>query len=323
MPRRGTELVDGPPGIRVAVVVDDDESPDRQAVVQNFECCVRRGVGARVDPQEGDLLDRRVRQRGRDLTLQEAHAIVEEVEARERVSDDVQIGPLVHVAPGRALGRSRCLRPREPAERIGHPDDLGGDLVRGKVTAHEDRAATTPGSALDEVAGHVLAANDFEARLEMLQPVMPHRRGREPRLRAGSRRTGASSNLELPREPEQEPLRVVQLCRLRSLAAFGAPAQVLETHLVLEVVLVEQRTLEEVEVAVRGRFEPPLVGEVQVVLEEKVVQADRFGELELAQASLGTLELVEHARQPRALRQPPLVHHDGEPEVERHDHHAE
>ena len=213
---RGAELVDGPPGIRVAVVVDDDESPDRQAVVQNFECRVRRGVGARVDPQEGDLLDRRVRQRGRDLTLQEAHAIVEEVEARERVSDDVQIGPLVHMAPGRALGRSRCLRPREPAERIGHPDDLGGDLVRGKVTAHEDRAATTPGSALDEVAGHVLAANDFEARLEMLQPVMPHRRGREPRLRAGSRRTGASSNLELPREPEQEPLRVVQLCRLRS-----------------------------------------------------------------------------------------------------------
>ena len=68
--------------------------------------------------------------------------------------------------------------------------------------------------------------------------------------------------------------------------------------LVLEVVLVEQRALEQVEVPARAPVDRrSSASAIDVVLEEHRPEPESLGELEQLLLALGALEAVEHRRQ--------------------------
>ena len=192
-------------------------------------------------------LDRRVGQRRRERSLQEAHAVVEQVEALEAVAHEVEVG--LEAGDARAAGASAPRRGSgDGPEPVGDPHPAVGQLVGLEVGAHEDGAAAAAGAALDEVAGHVVGADRRRgsARGGRAGP------GPSP-CTAGTTRRPRSSGPAGPSRLAHEPAvrllvvahRVAQHPRVGLPSVLGAAREVLEAHLVLEVVLVEQRGLEQ------------------------------------------------------------------------------
>ena len=103
-------------------------------------------------------------------------------------------------------------------------------------------------------------------------------------------------------------------------ATPDAAGEVLQPHLVLEVVLVEEGTLEQIEVSVGGASDAVLAPLQGGVVEADGPQSGRLGDLEQRPKPFLPLEAVEHRRQLRAAGQALVVHGDGQPEVHReHD----
>ena len=92
------------------------------------------GVGAEAAPdaQQRDALDRRVGQRVAERALQEAHAVVEQVEALEAVAHQVEVGL---EAGDAVVGELRRLRrgSGDGAEPVGDPHLAVGHLVGVEV----------------------------------------------------------------------------------------------------------------------------------------------------------------------------------------------
>ena len=145
--------------------------------------------------------------------------------------------------------------------------------------------------------GDLLGADRVEAALEVVEAGAPHRRVRENGRSPSSSRTGdpgcaarcrsRSQLAAMPRAGSRELQRVGLACR-----CSRAAREVVEPHLVLEVVLVEQRALDDVEVPARGpRWRGsrlPASG-----APDQLSEPQRLGQLEQLAPALGALEPVE------------------------------
>ena len=94
----------------------------------------------------------------------------------------------------------------------------------------------------------------------------------------------------------QEPRRVAQQVGVHGLPRLGTADEVLDAHLVLDVVLVEQRSLQQVEVALDRTLLPRIADAQHVLLPGRGVEPDVLRELEQPVLAREALELVERAR---------------------------
>jgi hypothetical protein len=79
------EIVDGSAAPRQNVIVDDDESAARDPSIQRLQCLHRRPIHVAVKTQDGELLDRGLRQRVLEPARQEGALLVEQPKAVEVV----------------------------------------------------------------------------------------------------------------------------------------------------------------------------------------------------------------------------------------------
>ena len=270
-------------------------------------------------------LDRRVGQGRVERALQEAHPVVEQVEALEAVAHEVEVGLEARRRPS-AAASARDPGSGDARNAIGDPHPAVGELVGVEVGAQEDGAAAAAGAALDEVAGARASARTASRQRSRwssrARPIAVYgqerRRGAGVRARRAERGCAASRRYAILVVAD----RVAQLDRRPSGRPLGdAGGQVREAHLVLEVVLVEQRGLHDV-AGTGPSARSSLLGalEEDVVLEDHRPEADLLGDLEQLAAALGALEAVERGGELGLAREPLLLDDDREAEVDReHD----
>jgi hypothetical protein len=192
-------------------------------------------------------------------------------------------------------------------------------VERVEVPAHEDRAAAPARGDLGEVARHLLGPDAVEARVEVVEPDATDVRVVEGRHRVGAAVddvTGAVRGLGVL-DPRLEVLeRVAQRLRRRQLAVRGGGGDVRQPHLVLDVVVVEQRALEEVRVALPSDLQLAAAAVPDLLLVGGCLQPDALGQLEQAVPAVGRLELVEQGAQFGPLREGLLLGDDRQTEVD-------
>ena len=183
-----SELVDGLATARLPVVVHDHDAAYRHAVVQLLQHVGGDRSQPAADAQQGDPLDGRVGQHHRQITHDEADAIVEQVEPVEALAHDVEIRQQVRepgsaagyagVVAHRRTGLARCRRGVArwaAAEGVGHPHGRAIQEMGVEVAPHEDGAAPASGPTLDQVAGYTVFADGVEAVLEVVEADPTHR----------------------------------------------------------------------------------------------------------------------------------------------------
>ena len=181
-----------------------------------------------------------------------------------------------------------------PAEVVGDPHSPGLDAEGLEERAHEDRRAATPGAACSKVSGDALEVDPLEAFLEMVQPGAPNRRiGIEGALANRPHGEPDATLLLQPLQVIRKPHpRIAELERVGPFAASRAAVQVVQPDLVLEVVLVQQRRLDHIEVALGGAF--GLAGLAREFRNpHRVRDPDRLSEFDLPQAALGAVDAIE------------------------------
>ena len=212
---------------------------------------MRRGP---PDAQEGDA--RRpvvVERRGR--ALDEPHPVVKQVEPGEPVPHDVEVGLEAGDTP---FGERRSqLGLGAGPEPVDDPHAGVRHLVGVEVGAHEDGATTPARAALHQVAIDPLAPDRVERRLEVVELGLAHggigqERGCGGVVGPGGREPVA---FERPIGVLGVAHRVAQCDRVRALLRPLGSEQV-QPDLVLQVVPIEQRVLEEREVPGDGTVRP-------------------------------------------------------------------
>ena len=280
----GEERVDLLAACSVRAVVDEDESAFGEPVVEVIEHRLGFVSSFRPDADQRQLLDGGIDECRCHGPLEEADAFVEEIEAGEAVAHEVQIG----AEPGdtRTGQGGRVVGFGRGPESVGDPHSSVRELVAVEVGAHEDGAASAAGSALGEVAGYRLAAHHVETLLEVVEARTTHRGVGEERargVRVGSRRA-ATVTLEQPIRGRVVAHRVAELRRVRRTPLDQAFGEVSHANLVLEVVLVEQRGLDRLEVPADGPVQPVLALVEDVVLEDHRPEAHVFGDASAARS---------------------------------------
>ena len=163
-------------------------------------------------------------------------------------------------------------------------------------------------------------ADDVEVVLEGVEPGAAHVRVGEV-ARAGLAAVAVAAVLTAATDQGEAVLevarRVPELAGIEGPAVLEAEQEVVDAGLVLEVVVVEERPLQQVEVARRPLPELALAGVEHVVLEDQSLDPGLLGQLEERVPALDPLELVEHPGQLGLALQPLLRDHDGQPEVDR------
>ena len=232
-----TEGVDGRLAVPRPVGVHHDKASGDDPVVERLEHRAHLLRVARPDSEQGHVVKRCLGERARRRSFEEADAIVEQIEAGERLAYGVEV----------------C----RPGEVVGDPDARLGELVGVEKAAHEDCGATAARADVHEIALDRLLADEIQARPEMIEAHAAERRIREP-VRTGSARgigrklTGLALLLEPLQRTHHVASRVRQLISVDRLSGAEALEQVLNAQLVLEVVLVEQGVPEQVEITARG-----------------------------------------------------------------------
>ena len=312
------ELVDRRAPFVVVTDVDNDETAGAHAVVEEPERDGDLVAREPPDPHQRELFDGRFRKRRVERTLEEVDPVVEETEPCESVAHEIQVGSERRHATLREYRSLERLGRR--AESVGHPDRAVGELPRIEVSPQEDRSAATARAALGEVAGDRLRAHDVQAAFEMVERTAAHRGVRQEGPRGGVVGTVGARTLahELAERPLVVACGIAQLLRRERPAGDDVVGEVLQPELVIEVVLVEQRALQEVEVTVHRALDlfGPLV--VDVVLEDHRPQPHLLRDLEERVATFGTLKPRQRGRQLRLAREPLLLDDDGETEVDRY-----
>ena len=172
---------------RVLRILDDDETAGREEVVATVEDGADVGTEGAADAKQRELVHLavgagRVAERGVERALEEADALVEQVEAEERVAHEVEVG----VEPGYAFARQARsgLRIGSRAEPVDDPHIAIRQLEPLDVRAQEHRSATASDTAVGEVAGYRLRSDRVQAAFEVLE-ASPTDRGvrQERRLR--------------------------------------------------------------------------------------------------------------------------------------------
>ena len=236
--------------IRVAVVVDHHEPSGRDPFVGGVEHRPDLVGVVAVDAKQRQRPGPRVGQCFRGRSLEECHTLVEQIEVREHVPHRVQVGWERPAAVGAGVAAS--------VEAIGQPDPGAGQLVGLQEAAHEDRGAPAADAAVHEVAGDAVLANGVEDVLQVVQaPAAEAGVGK----RFGSARRVGVTRWMLAAQPfEAQPAerhrhvagRVCEHAGVGGLAGADTLHEVFDPQLVFDVVLVEQRPLQEVEVAAGG-----------------------------------------------------------------------
>ena len=182
-------------------------------------------------------------------------------------------------------------------------------------------AAAAAGPALDQVAFDVLADDRLEAALEVVETDAPHRGVRVPRRVVRSWcRARPLSGLQPPPCLVLAAHGVAEDRRVGRGAALDAPREVLDPQLVLQVLLVEQRALEQDEVPVGHAGELLLVLRFGRVLVHHRLESHLLRELQELAAFVGDLESVEEPGELGRALESFLVGHEREAEVDGQHH---
>jgi hypothetical protein len=122
-------------------------------------------------------------------------------------------------------------------------------------TAHEDRAAAAAGANIHEVAPDLLSADRFETSRQVIE-ANAAKLGVGKRLPSASRAdlstrqlAGMPLILELAERPGHVSDRVCQLLDVWGSSSIDVLKKVLDAQLVLQVVLVQERVTEQIEIA--------------------------------------------------------------------------
>ena len=188
---------------------------------------------------------------------------------------------------------------RRSAEGVHDPDRGLGHEVRLEVAPQEDGAATPPGAALHQVAGDVPGADQVERLFQVVDADPAHGRPREvghELVGLVAQATGVAQGGEDLGVAAQQPERIGDLDGRRARPLLEVADQLLDAQLVLDVVLVEQRALEQVQVAVGAGVDLAFAHGEHALLEDGGPQADVLGQLEQLAAAGRALEVVQDAR---------------------------
>jgi hypothetical protein len=316
----GPERLGGGTHRFVAAVVDHHVAAVAEAGVVAVEDVAHGLRRAGPDAQQCEARHRRlVGQRRGPLALEELDPVVEEAEALEGLADVVDVGPQVeHLGDGRG-----GLGGRERAERVGHPDVAAVDLVALEVAAHEHGRPTSARAEVGEVAADGGEPDPVEAALEGAQAGLAD-------LGVGQRGDGVLAPVHRV-AAEMGGVHVVgaalevlagiaQGLGARQVAVGRALGEVRQAQLVLDVVVVEQRAAQHVEVALGAPLEAAGRAVEDVLLVGGGVEPDPLGQLEQLVTALGRLEVVEDGGQRGLAGEAVLLDHDRQAEVDRqHD----
>ena len=237
--------------MRGPVAVNDHKPSRRDAVVQSLQDGLNLLRILGVQPEEGEGANRRLGERARRRSLQEHHEVLEQAETGKALPHGVEIPRESKAA---RVGRSVALK------LIGDPYPARRHLVGLEKAGHEDGGAASPGSCLDEIALDRLVADHLQTALQVVeanatQPCIRDSIRRAP-LTLSLFRERASSAFPAPQSQRtgHVAVRIAKLAEVDIVPGLDALQKVIDAQFVLEVVLVEQRVSEEVEVPANRSF---------------------------------------------------------------------
>ena len=251
--------------------------------------------------------------------MQEVRAIVEEIEALEAVSHQVEVRAQVRESVGAIRSQSII---GGGTKAIRDPDLPIREAMGFHIRSQEDPCAAAPRAAVGEVAADAFLADRVEACVQPIEPdatewcVRVVRNGR-----LGFVTRAGPSELAQPAEgfgiAADGVADAVDIGR-RSL--FYVVRERRDPQFVLEVVLVDQAALHAVEISSGESLDRPFTREEDAVLEEQRADACLLGEFEESILALRALQAIDLRLQCRLALETLFFDDDRQPEIDRqHD----
>lgn len=243
-----------------AVIVDDDDPPRRNAIVEMDQGLARRSVDIGVDAQEGQGPDGGAGQGFREPSREKNHPFVQKPVTQEMVPDAFQAEGherrrrLGKIAAASDVGFGPGLR--QAPERIGGPQ-AALRLAEGDLQGpQEDRRPPLADPGLQEIAGDSVGENPLGGAFQVVEPREADQRMGEAQGDAGGR---AGSEVHLGVEKGAESLRLsksdipqksrfLQLVRERFVGLPAGFPETADPELVFRINQVEEGPFQEMEI---------------------------------------------------------------------------